>query len=210
MLLLLRRAPGSVPRPSTGSMPPVAPPLPVVRSNRFPNGAQTVDQGPFPLPRISPYPDLNAGWVYPTPVVSPRDGRQSAGVAASQVDFALKQAAPVTGLRWNGLLLGMPVATVAYRAPGASTYVQVVGATLVWASSSFPLQYAGLRVQANGRMVELSVVDLANAPSGMGGVWRVQMVGSTKAVYLVDTTDPQASPVRVRTTTGTKAARLKT
>jgi hypothetical protein len=50
----------------------------------------------------------------------------------------------------------------------------------------------------------------ADAPSGMGGVIKVRKGGVNYALYLVETTDPNASPVRARTTTGTKAIREKT
>lgn len=73
----------------------------------------------------------------------------------------------------------------------------------------FPTQYAGLRY-FSGSVRELCMVAEADAPSGMGGVWKVRKGATTYVVYLVETTDPDASNVRVRTTTGTKAARLKT
>ena len=44
----------------------------------------------------------------------------------------------------------------------------------------------------------------------MGGQLRFRKGGTTRAIYLVETTDPNASAVRLRTTTGTKAVRLKT
>lgn len=77
------------------------------------------------------------------------------------------------------------------------------------AGPSFPTQYAGLRY-FSGTMRELALVALADAPAGMGGQWRVRKNATDYAVYLVETTDPNASTLRVRTATGTKAARLKT
>lgn len=74
----------------------------------------------------------------------------------------------------------------------------------------FPTQYAGLRVWDDGAVKELCLVATADAPAGMGGQLRIRKGGTTLAVYLVETTDPNASRVRLRTTTGTKAARLKT
>jgi hypothetical protein len=44
----------------------------------------------------------------------------------------------------------------------------------------------------------------------MGGVIKIDKGGTLYAVYLVETSDPDATPVRVRTTTGTKAIRRKT
>jgi hypothetical protein len=70
----------------------------------------------------------------------------------------------------------------------------------------FPTQYAGLRYY-HGTVKELCLVDVADAPLP---VWRVRKGATTYAVYLVDTTDPNASTVRIRTASGTKAARLKT
>lgn len=72
---------------------------------------------------------------------------------------------------------------------------------------SFPTQYSGLRYFL-GTVRELSLVALADAPPG--NQWRVVKNGTTYAVYLVDTTDPNASQIRVRTSAGVKAARFKT
>ena len=63
----------------------------------------------------------------------------------------------------------------------------------------------------NGTLVrELSFVVEASAPTGMGGVVKMRVGGATRAAELVETTNPNASAVRIRTTTGTKAVRLKT
>jgi hypothetical protein len=71
---------------------------------------------------------------------------------------------------------------------------------------SFPTQFSGLRY-FHGSIKELCLVAVADAPLP---VWRVRKGATTYAVYLVDTTDPNASTVRIRTASGTKAARLKT
>jgi len=76
-------------------------------------------------------------------------------------------------------------------------------------ASGFPTQFAGLRY-FSGSVKELSLVATADAPSGMGAVWKVYKNGTAYAVYLVETTDPNASGVRLRTSTGIKSARLKT
>jgi len=76
--------------------------------------------------------------------------------------------------------------------------------------SGFPTQFAGLRVFYASAVKELSLVAEGDAPSGMGGVLKVRKGGSNYAVYLVETTDPNASSVRIRTSTGTKSIRLKT
>ena len=70
----------------------------------------------------------------------------------------------------------------------------------------FPTQYAGLRY-FHGTVKELCLVAPADAPVS---VWRINKNGTVYAVYLVDTSDPNASPVRINTAAGIKAARLKT
>jgi len=72
----------------------------------------------------------------------------------------------------------------------------------------FPTQYSGLRVRGVSATLDLCLVDTADAPSG--DTPRIQKGGVTYALYLVDTTDPLASPVRIGTGAGTKAVRLKT
>ena len=74
----------------------------------------------------------------------------------------------------------------------------------------FPTQYAGLRVYDGVALRELCLVAEIDAPPAMGAVLKLQKGGTLYAVYLVETTDPQASRVRIRTTTGTKSLRLKT
>ena len=76
-------------------------------------------------------------------------------------------------------------------------------------AASFPTQLESLRIW-NGGMLELCLVALGDAPSGMGGQLRIKRPADIAAVYLVETSDPHASPVRIQTTTGIKAARLKT
>jgi|GEM_PF-2704971 len=73
--------------------------------------------------------------------------------------------------------------------------------------STFPTQFAGLRYFL-GTVKELCLVALGDAPAGPQ--WRIRKGGTDYAVYLVDTTDPNASQVRIETGAGVKAARLKT
>ena len=73
--------------------------------------------------------------------------------------------------------------------------------------AAFPTQFAGLRYFL-GTVKELCLVALGDAPAGPQ--WRINKGGTDYAVYLVDTTDPNASQVRVETGAGIKAARLKT
>lgn len=95
-------------------------------------------------------------------------------------------------------------ALTAYTAP---TYMDIGWELL---PGGFPTQYAGLRTYYGGAVRELCLVAVADAPSGMGGVPRVYKGGTAYAVYLVETSDPNATPVRLRTSTGTKAIRVKT
>ena len=74
----------------------------------------------------------------------------------------------------------------------------------------FPTQYAGLRIWHSGAMMELCLVATADAPAGMGGQLRIRKGGATYAIYLVETSDPNASPLPLRTSAGTKSVRLKT
>jgi len=72
---------------------------------------------------------------------------------------------------------------------------------------SFPTQYSGLRF-FKGTVQELCLVATADAPAG--DRITINKNGTLYAVYLVDTTDPDASSIRVHTNDGTKAIRLKT
>lgn len=82
--------------------------------------------------------------------------------------------------------------------------------SLVESTGAFPTQYSGLRIRKSGVTYDLCLVAVADAPTGMGGQPRIYKGGTAYAIYLVETTDPDASPLRMRTTTGTKAVRLKT
>lgn len=74
----------------------------------------------------------------------------------------------------------------------------------------FPTQYAGLRVYHGAAALELCLVSTADGASGMGGIPHIRKAGVTYAIYLVETSDPLATPVRIRTSLGTKAVRVKT
>jgi len=73
--------------------------------------------------------------------------------------------------------------------------------------AAFPTQFSGLRYFL-GTVKELCLVALADAPAGPQ--WRIRKGGTDYAVYLVDVSDPYASQVRIQTSAGLKAARLKT
>lgn len=78
------------------------------------------------------------------------------------------------------------------------------------AAPTFPTQFAGLRAYYQGAVRDLCLVALADAPAGMGAVPRVRKGGTDYAVYLVETSDTNASPIRIRTSAGVKAIRQKT
>ena len=103
-------------------------------------------------------------------------------------------------------LTAVNFALTPYTAP---TY-PYVGWELLPGGGGFPPQFAGLRTYYNGAVRELCLVAEADAPAGMGGVIKIDKGGTLYAVYLVEISDPDATPVRVRTTTGTKAVRIKT
>lgn len=74
----------------------------------------------------------------------------------------------------------------------------------------FPTQFSGLRTYYGGAVQELCLVAVADAPTGMGGQMFIDKNGTTLALYLVETSDPDASSVRISTSAGTKSIRLKT
>jgi hypothetical protein len=78
------------------------------------------------------------------------------------------------------------------------------------APESFPAQYDGLRAYFWGDVQDLCLVAEADAPAGMGGALLIRKDGVEYSAYLVETADPNASPIRTQTSTGTKAIRLKT
>jgi hypothetical protein len=131
--------------------------------------------------------------------------------ALNAVDFAITTHTPENVSSPQNVLTSYSVpalsavafALVAYTAP---TY-QDVGWELLPGAPSFPTQYAGLRYY-HGTVKELCLVATADAPTG--NQWLIRKGATTYAVYLVDTSDPNASAVRVKTAAGIKAARLKT
>ena len=237
LLALQRRQPTQ--KPQGASYAPPAPRGTLVVNPAAPRAggrpSQTFDAGPtpytqdtrfpivsryLPLPdvqrqnelRVSrSYPDIHAGWAYPPPVEAPAAPR-AGGRRATQTDFALRR--PIgTGPRWNGLLLGLQARVTRFQVPAGTTYAQAVGFALVWAASGgsvFPTQYFGLRAYYHGAVKDLCLVAVADAPAGMGGVVKVRKGSTDYAVYLVETSDANASPIRIRTSSGTKAVREKT
>jgi hypothetical protein len=100
-------------------------------------------------------------------------------------------------------LAAITFALSAYTVP---TYPNV-GWELLPGGGGFPTQYSGLRYFA-GTVKELCLVAVADAPAGPQ--WRIDKNGTVYAVYLVDTSDSNASQVRINTPAGIKAARYKT
>ena len=74
----------------------------------------------------------------------------------------------------------------------------------------FPTQFFGLKTYFQGAVQNLCLVSVADTPAGMGGKLFINKNGTTYGIYLVDTTDTNASPIRIKTTTGTKSIRKKT
>lgn len=131
--------------------------------------------------------------------------------ALNAVDFALTAHTPAN-------ITPATQALASYTVPSLSavdfalttwtppTYMDV-GWELLPGGGSFPTQFSGLRYYDSG-VQELCLVATADAHAGPQ--LRLYKSGTTYCVYLVDTTDPDASPVRINTGAGVKAIRLKT
>ena len=74
----------------------------------------------------------------------------------------------------------------------------------------FPTQFLGLKTFVQGTIKDLCLVAEADAPAGMGGVIKFNKGGTIYSVYLVEIDDVDATPIRIQTSTGTKAIRIKT
>ena len=129
--------------------------------------------------------------------------------ALNAVDFGLTAATPDSVTNHSialspysaPALAAVAFALVAYTLPTFS------GIDFELGDSAFPTQYAGLRVY-NGSVIELCLVATSDAPAG--DCPRIYKGGTTYAVYLVGTSDTNASPIRIATNDGIKAVRLKT
>ena len=108
-----------------------------------------------------------------------------------------------------------------YRAfPGGAPIVTIVASQILNEKSltgappavlGFPTQFAGLRWWDGAVAVDMCLVAQADGPAGMGAVLTIQgSGGSIYAVYLVETSDANASPMQIDTSAGTKAIRNKT
>lgn len=74
-------------------------------------------------------------------------------------------------------------------------------------ANSHPRTHADDHMLAGADVILLNQFGL---PTGMGGVVTINKNGTLYSVYLVETSDPDASSVRIQTTTGIKSVRLKT
>ena len=115
---------------------------------------------------------------------------------------------------FNGLLdfvgyrVGLPGAPSAIG--GFKGLLDFSGYAVGKGGAGFPIQYAGLRAYYGVAVRELCLVAEADAPAGMGGVIKINKGGTNYVIYLVETGDANATPIRVKTTTGVKAIRIKT
>jgi hypothetical protein len=94
--------------------------------------------------------------------------------------------------------------------PGAASPGDVVlrDPTVAGGGGGFPTQYPGLRCYYGGAVHELCLVAAADYVAGSALFLRG--ASALYAVYLVDPSDPNASPLRVPTPAGLRALRLKT
>ena len=107
-------------------------------------------------------------------------------------------------------LSGTPTNILLRQLPSTTVSTDITVTLYPFGGAVFPTQYAGLRAYYNGAVRELCLVAAADANTGMGAAPMLRKGGVTYAVYLVETTDPDATPVRIRTSVGTKAIRIKT
>lgn len=111
------------------------------------------------------------------------------------------------GVDWTGIPAGKP--------PSAKGFTGIVDWTGIPAgkpsSTGFPTQFAGFRSIDNVTSVfDWSLVAVADAPPGVGQLRVRKQDGVTYVVYLVDGSDPDASPIPFDTIAGTKYIRRKT
>lgn len=72
------------------------------------------------------------------------------------------------------------------------------------------VQHGGLRTWDGSAVIDLLLVDPGDAPIGLGATPMIEAPTGTRAVYLVVTADPNASPLRCETTLGARSIRRKT
>lgn len=109
--------------------------------------------------------------------------------------------------RWSGLR------TIGWWTPswtGTDPAIPYLPLETPAGGGEFPTQFFGLKAFYQAAVNDLCLVAEADAPAGMGGVLKVRKGATSYAVYLVETTDPNASQVRVCTSSGVKSVREKT
>ena len=107
-------------------------------------------------------------------------------------------------------LSGTPTNILLRQLPSTTVSTDITVTLYPFGGVVFPTQYAGLRAYYGGAVRELCLVAAADANTGMGAAPMLRKGGVTYAVYLVETTDPDATPVLFRTDLGIKAVRAKT
>jgi len=131
--------------------------------------------------------------------------------ALNAVDFALTAHTPASIASPTQALSPYTVPGLAAVDFALTTWTPPTYMNIGWELlSSFPTQFSGFRVYDNGAAFDLCLVATADAPAGMGGQVRLRKGGTTYAAYLVETSDGDASTVRIRTSAGVKAIRRKT
>jgi hypothetical protein len=161
-----------------------------------PTAKDLVQTGPLHRLHVTgyaPFPRAHVGGV-------PTDARK--GVAASSPSSDL-----VYGLRSIKKARGL---NDVYRdAPFVTG--RVPPGVVITTPGTFPTQFFGFLV-GNGTVgVNLCAVLETDYAPAMGAAWVFAGgTGTVYAAYLVETTDPNASAVRISTTTGIKSVRLKT
>lgn len=128
----------------------------------------------------------------------------------NRVEVALQSGAPEPKDSYlRSAMLGTVMVYLMSGAPNpADSYLlswphEEVGASA--AVPVFPTQYPGLRCFYQGAVHDLCLVATADAP--VGDMPRIMKNGTVYAIYLVDTADPDASPVRIQTDLGVRAIR---
>jgi hypothetical protein len=95
-----------------------------------------------------------------------------------------------------------------------TTYEAYVGCIATFKAAAMntgpTTQYSFLHFKKGNGTYAACVVPSGSGQSGMGGVPKIRQNGVTYDIYLVQTTDQYASPLRIQTSLGTKAVRYYT
>ncbi len=74
----------------------------------------------------------------------------------------------------------------------------------LWGASELAAKF---KIKGTAGIYYLHIVGLGDGQAGMGGIPRKRIDGVTYDILLVELADPLASPMRIRTTTATKAVK---